>query len=155
MERALATFLTALYVIVDDFYQRHLRPQRPVWGGPPALMRAREGLCLGLAAPWRRGVPGKRARGSMREVRTHLRPWCPTLRTPRACNRRRRRLWGAFLLLQDAVAAARAPADADDVLDGCPLPVAPGARSFPRAAWPPWPASAKAAMTALALACAC
>ena len=120
---------------MDDFYQRHIRPQRPIWGGPPALMRAREGLCLGLAAPWRRGVPGKRERGSMREVRTHLRPWCPTLRTPRACNRRRRRLWGAFLLLQDAVAAARAPADAYDVLDGCPLPVAPGARSCTPGWW--------------------
>ena len=53
----LATFLTALYVIVDAVYQRHIRPQMPAGGGPPALMRDREVLCLGLAAQWRSGVP--------------------------------------------------------------------------------------------------
>jgi hypothetical protein len=57
MERDLETFLTALYVIVDDVYQTYIRPQMPVCGGPSALMSASEGLCLGLAAHWRSGWP--------------------------------------------------------------------------------------------------
>jgi len=38
MDLDLETFLTALYVIVDDVYQTHIRPQMPMWGGPSALM---------------------------------------------------------------------------------------------------------------------
>jgi len=50
--------------------------------------------------------------------------------TQRAFNRRVRRLWGAFILIQDAVAEQRAQG-ASDVMDGFPMPVAHGARSFP------------------------
>jgi hypothetical protein len=42
----------------------------------------------------------------MRYVRKHLRSLFPTLLTQSAFNRRLRRLWGAFILIQDAVAAA-------------------------------------------------
>ena len=48
----------------------------------------------------------KSERGIMRYVRKHLRHLFPTLLTQRAFNRRLRRLWGAFLLIQDAVAEA-------------------------------------------------
>ncbi len=130
MERDLETFLTALYVIVDDFYQSHIRSQMPTWGGPPVLMSESEVRCLGLAAQWRSGVPWKSERGLMRSVRKHLRSLLPTLRTPSACNRRLRHLWGAFLLIQDAVAEELAHADDYDGMDGFPLPVAHGARSF-------------------------
>ena len=68
MDLDLETFLTALYVIVDDVYQTHIRPQMPVGGGPSALMSESEVLCLGLAAQWRRGVPGKSERGIVRYV---------------------------------------------------------------------------------------
>jgi len=130
MELDLETFLTALYVIVDDVYQSYIRPQRPACGGPPALRSDSEVLCLGLAAPWRSGVPGKSERGIRRYVRQHLRPFLPTLLTQRAFNRRLRRLWGAFILLQDAVAEALTDAGDSDIMDGFPLPVAHGARSF-------------------------
>jgi hypothetical protein len=73
----------------------------------------------------------KSARGIMRSVRKHLRPLFPTLLTQRAFTRRLRRLWGAFLLIQDAVAEALTDAADDDVLDGFPIPVAHGPRSFP------------------------
>jgi len=128
MELDLETFLVALYVIVDDFSQSDIKPCRPAWGGPPAQMRDSEVLCLGLAAQWRRGVPWQSERGIMRDVRKHLRHVCPTVLTQRAFTRRLRRLWGAFILLQDAVADHLAQGD-DDVLDGCPMPVAHGARS--------------------------
>jgi hypothetical protein len=130
MELDLETFLTALYVIVDDFCQSHIRPQMPAGGGPPALMSDSEVLCLGLAAQWRSGVPWKSERGIMRYGRKHLRCWFPTLLTQSAFTRRLRRLWGAFILIQDAVAEALATAGDYDVMDGFPIPVAHGARSF-------------------------
>ena len=59
---------------------------------------------------------------------------CPPVRTQRACHRHLRRLWGACILLQDAVAAQRAQGD-EDVRDGCPMPVAHGARSCTPGWW--------------------
>jgi hypothetical protein len=39
MDLDLETFLTALYVIVDDHSQRHIRPHMPACGGGPAQTR--------------------------------------------------------------------------------------------------------------------
>ena len=129
MDRDLETFLVALYVIVDDLYQRHIAPRLPATRGPTAQMSDSEVLCLGLAVQWRSGVPWKSEHGIMRYVRKHLRHLFPTVRTQSAFNRRLRRLWGAFILIQDAVAAQLTQGDYD-VRDGFPIPVAHGARSF-------------------------
>jgi len=129
MDLDLETFLVALYVIVDDLYQSHIQPCMPACGGPPAQMSDSEVLCLGLAVQWRSGVPWKSERGIMRYVRKHLRHLFPTVLTQSAFNRRLRRLWGAFILIQDAV-AERLAQGAYDVMDGFPIPVAHGARSF-------------------------
>ena len=126
----LETFLTALYVIVDDLYQSQIKPCMPVFGGPPAQMSDSEVLCLGLAAQWRSGVPWKSERGIIRYVRKHLGHLFPTVLTQSAFNRRLRHLWGAFILIQNAVADQLVEAGAYDVMDGCPIPVAHGARSF-------------------------
>ena len=131
MDRDLETFLTALYVIVEDFSQRPIAPQRPACGGPAAQRSDSAVLCLGVAAQWRSGVPWKSARGLRRYVRKHLGPWCPTGRTPSAFPRRLRRLWGAFLLLPDAVAEPLGDGGPSHVMEGCPRPVAHGARSVP------------------------
>ena len=130
MDLDLETFLTALYVIVDDFYQSHIRPQMPAWGGPSAQMSDSEVLCLGLAAQWRSGVPWKSERGVLRYVHKHLGHLFPILLSQGAFNRRLRRLWGAFILIQNAVAEALVTAQDHDVMDGFPIPVARGARSF-------------------------
>ena len=129
MDLDLETFLVALSVIVDDLYQSHLQPRMPSWGGPEVQMSDSEVLCLGLAVQWRSGVPWKSERGIRRYVRTHRRHLFPTVLTQSAFNRRLRRLWGVFILIQDAVAAQLAPGDYD-VMDGCPIPVAHGARAF-------------------------
>lgn len=126
----LETFLTALYVIVDDLYQSQIKPCMPVFGGPPAQMSDSEVLCLGLAAQWRSGVPWKSERGIIRYVRKHLGHLFPTVLTQSAFNRRLRHLWGAFILIQNAVADQLVEAGAYDAMDGCPIPVAHGARSF-------------------------
>ena len=129
MDLDLETCLVALYVIVDDGYHRHIAPCMPACGGPPAKMSDAEVLCLGLAAQLRSGVPWKSERGIRRYVRNHWRYLFPTVLTQSACTRRLRRLWGACILLQDAVAAQLAQG-AYDVMDGFPIPVARGARSF-------------------------
>ena len=129
MELDLETFLVALYVIVDDLYQSDIAPRMPACGGPPAQMSDAEVLCLGLAAQWRSGVPWQSERGTLRYVRKHLRHLFPSVLTQSAFNRRLRRLWGAFILIQDAMAAQLAHG-AYDVMDGFPIPVAHGARSF-------------------------
>ena len=66
----------------------------------------------------------------MRYVRKHLRHLFPTLLTQSAFNRRLRRLWGAFILIQDAVAEALVTRTIMMSMDGFPIPVAHGARSF-------------------------
>ena len=129
MDLDLETFLVGLQVIVDDLYQSHIEPRMPTCGGPAAQMSDSEVLCLGLAGQWRSGVPWKSERGMMRYVRKHLRHLFPAVLTQSAFNRRLRRLWGACILIQDAVAAQLAPGDYD-VMDGFPSPVAHGARSF-------------------------
>lgn len=79
MDLDLETFLIALYVIVDDLYQRDIHPMMPVRGGPPADMSDSEVLCLGLAAQRRSGVPWKSERGVLRSVQNHLRHLFPLL----------------------------------------------------------------------------
>src|SRR5919109_4344666 len=130
MDLDLETFLTALYVIVEDFYQSPIAPQMPACGGPAAQMSDSEVLCLGLAAQWRSGVPWKSERGIMRYVRKHLGHLFPTGLTQRAFHRRLRRLWGACILLQEAVAEPLGEGGPYHVMDGFPIPVAHGARSF-------------------------
>src|SRR5229473_1335385 len=130
MDLDLETFLTTLYVMVDDLYQTHVRPQMPACGGPPPDLSDSEVLCLGLAAQWRSGVPWKSERGFLRYAHKHLRPLFPGLTSQSAFNRRLRRLWGAFLLLQDAVAQELVPPTDFEIFDGVPVPVARGARSF-------------------------
>jgi hypothetical protein len=153
MDLALETCLGALYVIVDDFSQSHLIPHRPACGGPPPQMSDSAVRCLGLAAQWRSGVPWQSERGSMRDVRKHLRPLFPPVLTQRACTRRLRRLWGAVILIQNAVAEQLAQG-AYDIRDGFPMPVAPGPARSTQGGWLTAPALAKGALTAIAMACA-
>jgi hypothetical protein len=126
----LETFLTILYVRVDDLYQQVIAPQMPACGGPTPELSDSEMLCLGLAAQWRSGVPWKTERGCLRYVRKHLHPLFPRLTSQSAFNRRLRRLWGGFILLQQAVAQQLITADEYEVMDAVPVPVAHGARSF-------------------------
>ena len=130
MDLDLETFLIALYVMVDDFYQSHIRPQMPASGGPLAHMSDSEVLCLGLAAQWRSGVPWKSERGVRRYVRKHLRHLFPTLLSQSAFNRRLRRLWGASSSSKMPSLRCWSTGQEFAVMDGFPIPVAHGARSF-------------------------
>jgi hypothetical protein len=130
MDLDLETFLTTLYVRVDDLYKQVVGPQLPVCGGPAPKLSDSEVLCLGLAAQWRSGVPWRSERGFLRYMVKHLRPLFPGLTSQSAFNRRVRRLWGGFILLQQAVAQQLIGPDEFEVMDAVPVPVAHGARSF-------------------------
>jgi hypothetical protein len=130
VELDLETFLTTLYVITDELYVDFVLPARPATGGPKPKLSDPEVLCLGLAAQWRSGVPWKTERGLVRYALKHLRPYFPGMTSQSAFNRRLRRLWGAFILIQQAVADQLWSADDCEIMDCAPVPVARGARSF-------------------------
>ena len=130
MDLDLETFLTILYVQVDDWYRRVIVPQMPAHGRPPPKLSDSEVLCLGLAAQWRAGVPWKTERGCLTYVRKQWHAMFPKLTSQSAFNRRLRRLWGGFILLQQAVAQELIGPDEYEVMDAVPVPVAHGARSF-------------------------
>lgn len=126
----LETFLTTLYVITDDLYVNFVRPQLPKTGGPAPKLSDAEVLCLGLAAQWRSGVPWQSERGFVRYAQAHLRPLFPGMTSQSAFNRRLRRLWGAFILIQQALAEQLLRPAACEIMDCVPVPIARGARSF-------------------------
>ncbi len=130
MELDLDTFLTTLYVITDDLYVTSVLPKLPATGGPRPKLSDSEVLCLGLAAHWRSGVPWKTERGFVRYALKHLRPFFPQMTSQSAFNRRLRRLWGAFILIQQAVADQLWCADNCEIMDCVPVPIARGARAF-------------------------
>jgi hypothetical protein len=130
MELDLETFLTTLYVMVDDLYQQHIQPYMPARSGPVSEISDSEVLCLGLAAQWRSGVPWQTERGFVRYTLAHLRPLFPGMTSQSAFNRRLRRLWGAYILIQQAVAEQLWIAQDCEIMDCVPVPIARGARSF-------------------------
>jgi transposase len=130
MELDLETFLTTLYVMTDDLYQQWVQPQMPAPQGPAPQLSDAEVLCLGVAAQWRNGVPWKTERQFVRYALAHLRPLFPGMTSQSAFNRRLRRVWGAFILIQQALAQQLWTADDCEIMDCVPVPVARGARSF-------------------------
>ena len=126
----LETFLTTLYVLVDDLYKQHVAPSMPRHTGPAGKLSDSEVLCLGLAAQWRSGVPWSSERSFVRYTATHLRHLFPGMISQSSFNRRLRRLWGAYILIQQALAQQlRQPGDCE-IMDCAPVPIARGARSF-------------------------
>jgi hypothetical protein len=130
MELDLETFLTTLYVMVDDLYQQHVQPRMPARQGPVPELSDSEVLCLGPAAQWRSGVPWKSERHFVRYAFAHLRPLFPGMTSQSAFNRRLRRLWEAFILLQQAVAQQLGSPQDCEIMDCVPVRIARGARSF-------------------------
>jgi hypothetical protein len=116
--------------MIDDLYVDFVLPKMPATGGPSPKLSDSEVLCLGLAAQWRSGVPWKTERGFVGYALKHLRPFFPGMTSQSAFNRRLRRLWGAYILIQQAVADQLWSGDDCEIMDCAPVPVARGARSF-------------------------
>ena len=66
----------------------------------------------------------------MRYALKHLRPFFPGMTSQSAFNRRLRHLWGAYILIQQAVADQLWTDQDCEIMDRVPIPIARGARSF-------------------------
>lgn len=126
----LETFLTTVYVLTDDLYKQCVQPVMPPCGGREPNLSDSEVLCLALVSQWRAGVPWQSERGFVRYALRHLRPYFPGMTSQSAFNRRMRHLWGAYILIQQALAKTLSQPSDCEVMDCVPIPVAKGARSF-------------------------
>src|SRR5512144_525582 len=79
------TFLTTLYVMIDDCCKSHRSPEHR--GGAPASLTPSEVLTLALFGQWQR-FPSER--GFYRDAPRHLGGAFPTLPDRSQCNRLRR-----------------------------------------------------------------
>jgi hypothetical protein len=118
------TFLTVVYCVCDEVYQREIRPQlRPRPGARPKLSDS-EVLALVVLEQWH----GQRCeRCFLAYARQHWGAYFPRLTSQSAFNRRVRHLWAALCVLGPAVARmvseylGRPPAY--QVWDGVPVPL--------------------------------
>jgi hypothetical protein len=115
------TFLTTLYVMVDDFCQTQL-PARPTptEGRPPALNRS-EVVTLALLSRWHRFAS---ERDFHRWAQRHLRPAFPTLPHQSQFNRLVRQHLTAITAFFNALAdRLAAPTDLYEALDSTAAPI--------------------------------
>jgi hypothetical protein len=113
------TFLTALYVAVDDLCKAHLPPEPP-HPGPAAALTRSEVLTLALFGQWQ-GFGSER--GSYRYARRHLRGACPALPAREQFNRQLRRHATALVAgLLHFARLLRAPCAPYEALDTAAVP---------------------------------
>lgn len=116
----LDTFLTTLYVVVDDWYKSEVGQRRHV--GAREQMSDSEVLTVALAGQWRVGVSWRSERGVVRWMQQHGRGWFPRMVGRSAFNRRVRQMWGLFIRLHQAVGDwLRQATDVYECVDGVPL----------------------------------
>jgi hypothetical protein len=116
----LDTFLTTLYVVVDDWYKAEIGKREHV--GARERMSDSEVLTVALAGQWRVGVSWQSERGVVRWMQAHGRGWFPTMLGRSEFNQRVRDLWGMFIRLQQVVGQwLHQATDVYECVDGVPL----------------------------------
>jgi hypothetical protein len=124
MDTDLDTFLTTVYVMVDELYERDYAPHKPSRPGRRPIVSDSEVLTLGLLAQWQRS---RSEREFLRTARKPLAPYFPRWLSQSAFNRRLRDLVGVLAHLVPVIAARTAALlgpSAYEVLDGVPVPLA-------------------------------
>jgi len=116
----LDTFLTTVYVAVDDVYKEHLQPLLPARRGPAPRLSDSEVLTLALLASWGRWSSD---RAFWRWAQTHLPAHFPRLGSLSRFHRRRQTLAPLLGLLFRTLAQQTAPPSPYRVLDATPVPV--------------------------------
>jgi hypothetical protein len=112
------TFLTTLYVMIDDFCKSHLPPEHRC--GAPASLTRSEVLTLALLSQWQR-FPSER--GFYRYAQRHLRGAFPTLPDRSQFNRLLRQQQAALVTCSlHLVQRLSAPPCAYEVLDATAVP---------------------------------
>lgn len=100
----LDTFLTTVYVLVDDWYKATWAKRLARQQGRRARMSDSEVLTVALVGQWRVGVPWQSERGVVRFMQEQGRGWFPQMLGRSGFNQRVRNLWAVFIQLQQAVA---------------------------------------------------
>jgi hypothetical protein len=118
----LDTFLTTLYVIIDDWYKRELQEQMVRHAGAELQMSDSEVLTVAIASQWRVGVAWQSERGAVRFMQRHGRGWFPKMLKHSQFNKRVRELWAVFVRLQQVLAALLGGEALYEVVDCTELP---------------------------------
>lgn len=100
----LDTFMTTLYVLVDDWYKVEIAKDMRRHHGPSAKMSDSEVLTIAIAGQWRVGTPWRSERGVVRYMHLHGRQWFPQMLARSQFNQRVRELWAALVRLQQIAA---------------------------------------------------
>jgi hypothetical protein len=101
----LDTFLTQLYVWIDNWYKTEMAHQMQRHAGPACKMSDSEVLTVAIAGQWRVGVPWQSERGVVRYMLKHGRGWFPQMLQKSQFNARVRCLWAALVRLQQRCSA--------------------------------------------------
>ena len=118
------TFLTTLYVLVNDWY----KAEGAIWArrhkAGELHMSDSEILKVALAGQWQVGVPWRSERGLVRYMQAHGRHWFPKMLARSGFNERVRNLGTLLAALQRYLSL---PLGAEESLyevgEGLPLPV--------------------------------
>jgi len=120
----LDTFLTTLYVLVDDWYKYEGASKLARRKAGELKMSDSEVLTVAIAAQWRVGVPWQSERGVVRYLQAHGQRWFPKMLQKSAFNERVRNLWSALVALQTYLGKELGTETSlYEVGDGLPLPV--------------------------------
>lgn len=118
MDISADTFLTTVYVIVDDFCAQHLPPIRP---GPKPIMSDSEVLTIQLLKPWH----GSSERGALAWIAQTYAAYFPRVLSPSAFNRRAHALAPTMAHLQHYLAEhLNVWEEPFEITDGFPVPLA-------------------------------
>jgi len=123
MEIDLDTFLTALYMVVDDVYRTQFAAAKPSRPGVKPTMSDSEVLTVAVLAQWQQN---RSERGFVAYVTQHWRRYFPTMLSQSAFNRRVRDLASVLGQLGPTAIRQIAPVllvSAYEVLDGVPVPL--------------------------------
>ena len=118
----LDTFLTVLYVLIDDWYTREMEVQMQRHPGAELQMSDSEVLTVAIAAQWRVGGPWQSERGIVRYMLKHGLCWFPQMLERSQFNKRVRVLRAAFIRLQQDLAQWLYTEELYEVVDCTPLP---------------------------------
>ena len=119
----LDTFITTLYVLVDDWFRAKALHEQLRRSGPTPKLSDSEVLAVALAGQWRKGVPWDSERSLVRYMQAHGRKWFPKMVGRSAFNQRVRNLWAVLLQLQQDIAQKLQVSEAVyEIVDSVPVP---------------------------------
>jgi hypothetical protein len=118
----LDTFMTTLYVLIDDWYKSDISHLMKRHAGPAVQMSDSEVLTVAIAGQWQTGMPWRSERGLVRYMQQHGRHWFPGMLDRSQFNQRVRDLWAALVRLQQLIAQGLTVGDLYECVDCTPLP---------------------------------